>query len=264
MTVPGLDRGIAILRLFRRDRHHLSPMQIAAELDIPRSTVHRLLAGLTDLGLLRRTGDGRYGLDAGVLTLGFEYLASNDIVALAGPLLEALRNETNWSTHLAIRQGRNIVYLSRYASRAAVTRNVAIGTSLPAHATMMGRVLLSQLEPTELHDLYGNGELHAAEPRGPASVGDLRRMIDADRTRGFAAATGFYEPGVRAAAAGVRDMSLSIVAAINATAPGNDEGELATVAAAVRATADRISRLLGAPERLPQVDFTNTGEEQWV
>lgn len=264
MSVPGLDRGVAILRLFRRDRQLLSPMQIAAELEIPRSTVHRLLAVLTDLGLLRRTGDGRYGLDAGVLTLGFEYLASNDIVALAGPLLESLRDATNWSTHLAIRQGRNIVYLSRYASRAAVTRNVAVGTSLPAHGTLLGRVLLSQLEPTELHQLYDGIDLLVDDPRGPASVADLQRMIDADRQRGFAAATGYHEPGVRAAAAGIRDMNLSIVAAINAIAPGSDERELDVVAAQVRATAAGISRLLGAPDQLPQVDFANKGEEECI
>lgn len=259
MAAPGLERGLAILRLFRRDRPNLGPGEIATALAIPRSTVHRLLVALMDQQLVRRLGDGRYTLDVGVLTLGFEYLASSDIVTLAGPLLETLRNTTNWSTHLGIRQGRNVMYLSRYASRAAVTRNVAIGSSLPAHATLMGRVLLAQLEPTELHALYDGVDLRALAPQGPADLAELQQMIDADRARGYAAAASFYEPGVRAVAAPVRDMTLSIVAAVNATAAVADGAELDEVACAVRAAADGISRLLGAPEVLPELAL-NRGE----
>lgn len=263
MSVPGLERGLAILRLFRRDRPNLTPAQIAGELGIPRSTVHRLLTELIEQQLVRRLGDGRYTLDVGVLTLGFEYLASSDIVSLAGPPLEALRNATNWSTHLGILQGRSVIYLSRYASRATVTRNVAIGSSLPAHATLMGRVLLSQLEPTELRALYAGIDLRAEAPRGPADVSELLQRIEEDRARGYAAATSAYEPNVRAIAAPVLDMSLSVVAAINATAVVNDNTDPTSVAPAVCATAGSISRLLGAPETLPQLSF-NRGEKACI
>lgn len=248
MSVPALERGIAILRLFRRDRSHLTAPQVAAELSLPRSTVHRLLVELEGLGLVRREGEGRFALDSGVLLLGFEYLASQDIVALASPVLEQLRDETNWSTHLAIRQGVSIVYLSRFASRAAVTRNVAVGSSLPAHATLMGRLLLSDLEPTELLALYDGAVLERVTPDTPVDLGELQRLIQQDRERGYAASTGFYEPGVRTIAAPIRDASLKIVAAINGTAV-NDEGiAMAQAMAPIRAAADRISRLLGAPE----------------
>lgn len=264
MSVPGLERGIAILRLFRRDRALLAPVDIAGELAIPRSTVHRLLGELCELGLVRRTGDGRYGLDAGVLSIGFEYLASNDVAAMAGPVLEALRDETNWSTHLAVRQGRSIVYLSRYASRAAVARNISVGSSLPAHATLMGRVLLADLEPTELRALYADADLSGGGPDAPRSVAELQHLIDADRSRGYAAAVGFYESGVRAVAAPVRDLSLSTIAAINATAVGSDAADLPHVTAAVAHAASRLSRLMGAPAAMPEIAFTNMEHEKWV
>lgn len=261
MSVPGLERGIAILRLFRRDRARLAPAQIAAELSIPRSTVHRLLIELSGLGLIRRADDGRYALDAGVLTLGFEYLASNDVVAVAGPVLEALRDQTNWSTHLGIRQGRSIIYLSRYASRASVSRNVSAGSRLPAHATLMGRVLLADLEPTELRALYADPDLADGHAEAPHSVADLQHLIDADRARGYAAATGFYEPGVRAVAAPVRDATLATVAAINATAVGGDGSDLPQVAAAVAEAAARISQLMGAPRTMPDVAIARIEQE---
>jgi len=131
MSVPGLERGIGILRLFRRDRPYLTPPQIAVELAIPRSTVHRLLAVLVDLGLLRRADDSRFALAAGVLTLGHECLASLDIVGVSRSALESLRDETGWSVHLAVRHGRSVIYLVRYASRAAVTTNIGLAHHCP-------------------------------------------------------------------------------------------------------------------------------------
>ncbi|OAN56537.1 IclR family transcriptional regulator [Sphingobium sp. TCM1] len=261
MSVPGLARGIAVLRLFRRDRAMLSPAEICSELDLPRSTVHRLLTELIDLGLIRRECDGRYALDSGVLTLGFEYLASNDLVALSAPILEELRDRTNWSTHLAVRQGTRALYLSRYPAQAAVTRNVVVGSSLPAHATVMGRVLLSDLEPTELQTLYADGASLGGGQGVPASLSELQRMIDVDRNKGYAAADGFFESGVIAIAAPVRDMSLKVVAAINAIHAGVAGENMTAMASAVVAAANAISRLLGAPAQMPVVPHAFEGEE---
>lgn len=248
MSVPGLERGVAILRLFRRDRLHLSAPQIADELHIPRSTVHRLLATLADLGLVRRVDESRFALAAGVLTLGHECLASLDVVSLAEPLLAGLRDETGWSTHIAVRQSRFVVYLARHASRAAVTTNIAVGTSLPAHATMMGRILLSSLEPQELRSLYAGVELTEHGPETPRTLAALEALIETDRARGFAVSTGFYQQGVAAVAAPVFDGSRKVIAAINATAPAEQQTvNLDAVARAVVRAAQAISVQLGAP-----------------
>jgi DNA-binding IclR family transcriptional regulator len=285
MSVPGLERGIAILRLFRGDRPCLSAPQIAAELAIPRSTVHRLLAVLVDLDLLRRTGDDRFALATGVLTLGHACLASLDVVGLADGVLADLRDATGWSTHLAIRRERSVVYLLRHASRAAVTTNITVGTTLTAHATLMGRMLLSDLKPAELRSLYAGVELAARGPETPRTVLALEALVAADRERGYAVGHGFYERGVVAVAAPVRDRSLRVVAAINATAAINsattrnaatsaagarvDESgtiDLLAVTTAVVRAADTISARLGAPVgRTGGIARSSaSGETSWV
>lgn len=257
MSVPALNRGIAILKLFRRGRRALSAPEIANELAIPRSTVHRLLVELAALGLVRREGEGRFALDAGVLTLGYEYLAGADLAPLAEPLLERLRDETNWSAHLGVRQGRDVIYLSRCPSRAALQRNVGVGSVLPARQTLMGRILLSDLEPTELRALYADDEDRLSE----AQIHELQHLIEDDLKRGFVADTGYFEAGVQAVAAPVHDGSLKIVAAINAAAPigQSDVG----VAKAVCAAAETLSRMLGAPENIHQTAPIAPGETVW-
>ena len=249
MSVPGLERGIAILRLFRRERPYLSAPQIAAELAIPRSTVHRLLTALGDLDLIRRTDDGRIALSSGVLTLGHECLMSLDVVGAADLVLASLRDEIGWSTHLAVRHGRSVTYLVRHASRAAVTTNITVGMSLPAHATLMGRALLAELERDELRSLYESSELTPHSSQTPRTLQELERMLAADRERGFVASCGYYETGVAAIAAPVRDVSRRIVAAINATAPARTPAatDQDRVVTAVIKAAGEISERLGAP-----------------
>ena len=251
MGAPSLVRAVAILRLFRRDRAELSAPEVIAELGLPRTTVHGLLGDLVALGFLRRLPGARYALDAGVLTLGYEYLASSGLTNLAAPVLEALRNETGWSAHLAVRQGTQIVYLSRFASRAAITRNVSVGTSLPAHATVMGRILLADLEPMELRELYRDYDFAPGGAGGVTSLAELERMIRADHARGFVSSPGFHEHGVRVVAAPVHDGSLQTIAAINATSVGGAVEDLPAVCAAVQRAGRAISRLMGAPEHIP-------------
>jgi DNA-binding IclR family transcriptional regulator len=92
-------------------------------------------------------------------------------------------------------------------------------------------------------------------------------LIVADRDRGFAVSRGFYERGVAAVAAPVRDASLRIVAAINATAPAGerDAADLDAITAAVVRAANAISAQLGASARSAVCAAPSSlGESSWV
>lgn len=250
-AVPGLERGLNILRLYKRARPHITPPEMARELGIPRSTVHRLTSTLEELGFLQRVdGTGLFALGPAVLTIGYEYLASLDIVQLSHPILARLHNETKLSTHLAVRNGTEIVYLSRHANRATAISNVTVGTSLPAHATVMGRIMLADLSAAELHALYGKGPLPAYTDQTPTSLAALEALLIEDRRRGYAVSTAFFERGVTAIAAPIRDRTGAVAAVINVTVvdaaidPRYLHGELKD---RVLAAAAAISALLGAP-----------------
>lgn len=253
-AVPGLERGLRVLGLFRRARATIAPPEMARELGIPRSTVHRLVLTLEELGFLRRVAGGAYALGPAVLTIGFEYLGSLDIVQLSNPVLARLHDETSWSTHLAVRNGTDIVYLSRHASRAAVTNNVSVGSALPAHATVMGRVMLADLAPAELRALYGGKRLPRYTEQTPTTLAALEALLAEDRRRGYAVSVSFFERGVASVAAPVRDHSGHAVAAINATAvdAASDRAFLdGALKDRMLAAAAEISAMLGAPSTKP-------------
>ncbi len=219
--VPALTRGLDILRLFKRTRPVITAPEMARELGIPRSTVHRLAQVLEAMGFLQRTNGGRdYTLGPAVLTIGFEYLGSLDVVGLAEPVLMRLRDDTGYSAHLVTRNGTEIVYLSRYPGRTTISSSISVGATLPAHATVIGRVLLSDLSPEDLRALYPGPALERHTDQTPATPAKLESMLAEDRRRGYVAATSFFEPGLTTVAAPVRDHSGKIIAAISITALG--------------------------------------------
>jgi DNA-binding IclR family transcriptional regulator len=251
-SVPALERGLNILRLFKRSRAAISPPDMARELGIPRSTVHRLVLALEEMGFLRRVeGGGSYALGPAVLNIGFEYLGSLDIVELSNPVLARLRDETNCSTHLAIRSGTDVVYLSRHASRATITSNVSVGSVLPAHATVIGRVMLADLAHDELAALYRGRALERFTGHTPTTLGALETLLDEDRRAGHAISRSFYERGVTSVAAPVRDGTGRVVAAINAVAvdPAAESFVRGDLKDRVVAAAAALSAMLGAPAR---------------
>ncbi len=223
--VPALQRGLQILRMFRRDRQVLGAPEIAAELGIPRTTVFRLLQTLEHMGYIRRAnGDRDYRLGVAVLTLGFEFLASQEINELARPILERLRDRTGFATHLVAREERDVVYLLRIPGYSVLNTSIVVGTRLPAHATIMGRVLLSDLTDDELDALYAGQTLSARSPQTPTTIEALKALLREDRKRGYVISESFYERGINAIAAPVRDASGRVVAVINLIARDGEAG----------------------------------------
>lgn len=256
-TVPGLERGLRLLCEFSRHEKTLSAPELAKRLDVPRSTVFRLLTTLERMGFVERGEGGRdYRLGMAVLRLGFEYLASLELTEIGRPLLERLRDVIGHSTTLVVRDGRSIVYVAKSVVQTPFVSSVNVGTRLPAHATVLGRVLLEDLTLPQLRELYPEEHLQAYTEHTPASVLDLFNMVQQDRERGYVLEEGFFERGISTVAAPVRDRSGKVVAALGATIPGPHiaAAQMERIVQEVCANAAEMSRLLDhAPEQGAQV-----------
>lgn len=222
--VPALERGLRMLQAFSKDVPVQSLGELARELDLPRATVFRLADTLEHLGfLIRDVETGEYRVGAAALKLGWNYLSALELPEIAWPYLSRLRYWTGASVHMAVRDGTEIVYVSRLPANAALTSNIRVGSRLPAHATSMGRAILQDLEEDELFELYrGSRELAPFSAETPATVVELRGLASRDAANdGIVISRGYYEKGVVSVAAPVRDGADRVVAAINITAPSD-------------------------------------------
>ena len=245
--VPALERGLRLLGEFGGDSRTLSAPELARRLDLPRSTVFRLLTTLETMGFLERTGGGNeYRLGLAVLRLGFEYLSSLELTELGQPVIARLCDAIRYPVNLVVRDHRSIVYVAKVTPPTPFSSAVRVGTRLPAHATVLGRILLEDLSLAELRALYPEEHLEVFSDSTPKTVLELFNMVEVDRQRGYVLGEGFFESNISTIAAPVRDHSGHIVAALGATITSGhiDEARMDEMVLRVRGTADEISGLL--------------------
>jgi DNA-binding IclR family transcriptional regulator len=220
--VPGLERGLRILTEFSPREPVLDAPELSRRLGIPRTTVFRLLQTLESLGFLERADrDRNYRLGVAVLRLGFEYLSSLELTDLGLPLIEMLRDETGLTSHIVIRDGRDIVFVAKAQSHAPIFSSVKVnvGTRLPAHATTHGQVLMGDLTLDELRTLFPEPKLERFTPQTPETVEALYERIREDADRGYAVSESSFERGISVVSAPVRNDTGRIVAVITTTVP---------------------------------------------
>ncbi len=250
--VPALARGLQLLSQFSREQPELSGAELARQLELPRASVFRMLCTLEQAGFLERCVDGvHYKLGLGVLRLGFELLASMELTELGRPVIEELRERSGYSAHLVVRDGREVVFIAKVAGRSSLFQSVQVGARLPAHATVLGRVLLSDLSAGELAALYRHASLAAYTGKTPTTLSALSELIAQDRQRGHGISMGGYESGISTVAAPVFSGPGKVAAAISVTVPAQsiEAPELAELVAmvcdAARQLSDRLQHLPG-------------------
>lgn len=246
--VPGLERGLLILSAFNREQKELGAPELASRLQLPRSTVYRLLMTLENLGFLERSHCGRkYCLALPVLRLGFEYLASLNLVQIGEQVLRRLSEKTASQCNLVVRDGRAAVYVARVAPPTPFVSSLSIGTRLPIHATVAGRVLAQDLSLEELQVLYSEKELEIHTDQTPKNLEQFLALINIDKERGYALGNAFFEKNISTVAAPVRDQSGLVVAALGVTVMQSeviDGLNLDELAVSAKAAADELSLLL--------------------
>lgn len=252
--VPALSRGLELLQQFNRREPSLSGADLARRLKLPRASVFRMLQTLERTGFVERVGAGHaYRLGVGVLRLGFECLASMELVEHGRALLDTLRDDTGFSAHLVVRDGTEVVFVAKAAGRSSVFSSVQVGARLPVHATALGRVLLGGVGSAELAALYAGRTLDAYSAQTPTSLARLKKLVDADARQGYAVSEGGFEPGISVVAAPVYGRTSSVAAAISLTvqAPHLAPAQVQSLLAAVRGAAARLTQRCGGQAPTP-------------
>lgn len=219
--VPALQRGMQLLGQFSRGERELTGADLSRRLDLPRASVFRLLQTLEAMGFVERVGDGpNYKLGIAVLRLGFEYLASMELTEHGRPIIDDLCGATGLSAHLVVRDAREAVIVAKSAGRSFMFNSIQVGARVPAHATVLGRVLLGDQSAEDLAALYAGVHLEPYTTQTPTTLAALQTLVAADAQRGYGISQGGFEAGLSTVAAPVFDDDHQhIAAAVSVTVP---------------------------------------------
>jgi IclR family acetate operon transcriptional repressor len=228
--------------------------ELASRLDIDPSSSYRILATLEQQGFVVQLPRGRkYALGFAPLMLADSVLRRMDVVSQAGAHLGALVAATGESSHLAVLQGTQAVFVCRETAAAFLRVETAIGSAEPAHCTAVGKALLAEHDERELRSLFPTGVLQRYTDQTIASLEGLVDEVARTRSRGYAYDDEELHPGVRCLAAPVRGHSGRIIAAIGISGPSTrlTRERLPGLAAAVRHAAEALSVEMGARGATP-------------
>ncbi len=214
--VQSLERGLAVIQAFSRERPRLTLSDVARETGMTRAAARRFLLTLEHLGYV--SSDGRlFSLRPRVLQLGYAYLSSFSLAQNAQDHLEELAEQLHESCSASVLDGDDIVYVARASTNRIMTIGLSVGTRLPAYCTSMGRVMLAFLDDSAIDDYLDRAEL---VPRTSRTVTDpvaLRAELMRVRHQGYCVMDQELEDGVRSVAVPVHDAGGRVVAAINAS-----------------------------------------------
>ena len=219
--VPGLMRGLAVLELFDSLHTEMTITEIADKLELNRSSAFRLIYTLEHCGFLRRLSQKTYALDSRVMALGFHSLSKLSLNELAVPVMKSLREQVKIAVHLSILDGTDVVFIHNLQSMGAFTSNLQIGTRWPAHATVIGQLMLARLSSTELEKRYANfTDWNSFSELTPTSLKQLIKRLDSIRDEPFLISWGHYNSDMAACASPVfNQLNLNIVGVISVSCP---------------------------------------------
>ncbi|MFD8568855.1 IclR family transcriptional regulator [Streptomyces sp. NPDC059639] len=237
------DRLLAVLGAFDQDHPALTLTDLARRAALPPATAHRLVGALAGWGALERDEAGRYHVGLRLWELAALAPRGLGLRQAALPFLEDLYEATHENVHLAVRDGRDVVYIERLSGRGAVGVHSRVGARWPLHATGVGLVLLAHGE-RDLQDGYAAEGLAAFTPYTVTDPGRLRGMLAEVRRSGIAVSDRQITDDALSVAAPVRGPHGDVVAAVSLVVPVADARTPALVPA-VRLAGRGISRALG-------------------
>lgn len=146
--VTALSRGLELLRAFGAGEEYLGNAELSSRTGIPRPTVSRLTYTLTQLGYLQRNEHlEKYRLGAGVLALGYRYLANMGIRDIARPHLQRFADATDCNVSLGTADRTSMMYLETCHGSGPLIMRLEVGSRLPMATSAIGRAWLCGLSP---------------------------------------------------------------------------------------------------------------------
>jgi DNA-binding IclR family transcriptional regulator len=177
------DKLSAILSAFEQERRPLSLTEVAEHAELPLSSAHRMVGEMVTKGLLTRTPDNRY--QVGLRLWGLAQSVGHQLRETAHPYVQDLYSLTGETSHLAIRDGREVLYIFRLYGTKRMARSSWSGGRLPLHTTAVGKVILAH-EEKWVQDAFLDLQMGQSTRNTITHPATLARDLEQIRAQGYA------------------------------------------------------------------------------
>lgn len=240
-----VDKAIDLLFQLSHDGEPQGVTALARALELPKASVHRLLATLTRRQLIERDERRRYSPGPALLALGLQRLDRDPVAAASRSELEAAATELGETVFLAAPRGGKLLVLDKAEGSGFLRAAPRVGEAIPIHATAVGKLVLAHA-PDAVS--LGGGALAAFTDETTTTHEQLASEVRRAALRGWAENRGEWISGLSVVAVPVfrGDQMVAALAVAAATACVDALGTL-VLAERLRSAASRIASRLEPP-----------------
>ncbi|TCV94277.1 IclR family transcriptional regulator [Biostraticola tofi] len=185
--VKSAERTFRLIELVAGNRHGLTFSQMQASLEIPRSSAHSLIQEFLDNDYLIYLPDNRkYYAGLALIKMAANCIETTDLIQDLRLLTTFLSKKLGKTSHAAILDGNQVVYLAKAQGGEDVSLMRNIGNHLPAHCTAVGKMLLSQYADNDVMQLYADRPLEKMTLDSIGTMAVLLHELKQVRRQGYA------------------------------------------------------------------------------
>jgi len=239
--LQSAERTLSVLELLA-ERPGTTLSEIAQTTGLPLATTHRIARMLTAKGYIGREPDGRrYRLTGKMLEVGARGYREPELLEVARPALEELRDATGETAHLAVLSGEQALVVASVEGRERFRVCTPPGACDEVHCTAIGKALAAFQDPPLIPT-----KLKRFTPNTITGKRAFAKELELVRQSGLAFDREEAASGVCCLAAPVFDRHGKCIAAVGVSGPASRLSEKEGAASkAVVAAAKRVSAALG-------------------
>lgn len=223
-TVKSVERAADILLLLHNNNKKLGVSEIANQLDLNKSTVHRILASFEVKGLVKKTADEKYGIGLGIFAMGLQVSKEYSVLEIIKPYMRRLMNEVGEAVNISMLEDyfngkyRTIMVAKEYSTESVLLANFHEGTFSDAHISAVGKCLLAYSKKVDLSKI-SEESLSQYTENSITTKSDLLTKIDEVRKIGYAVDNEEREMGLFCVAVPIFDADGDVSFAISISGP---------------------------------------------
>lgn len=244
-------KGLRLLETLAQSEKPRGVSDLAHELEMTKSNVHRLLQTLQAHGYVRQVPiNSSYEMTTKIWELGNHVIRRMDLVTLARPAMLRLAEQTGETVHLSVLEDIDVIYLDKIESAHHIRAHTSVGSRAPAFTVATGKAMLAHMPDDYLERFRPH--LRAYTDTTRTTIEALREDIRQTRAQGYAVVPlGEWRDGIAACACAILGRSAELVGAIGMSGPDSrvKKKQLKLIAPKVVEAAQTISAALGYAQR---------------
>lgn len=214
VLVPAVARAVAVLELLEHTRQSMSLARLAANLAVPKSSLHSLCGTLKALGYLRRHEDGEFFLGPRVMRLATAFAAGTSPAREFMALVAEAAPAPHQTALLSVLEGVDVQCVALHHGVPALGLAYGVGTRWPAHRAATGRAMLAFQDEAQVKRLFPASRFPPFMNQPAMSRAELLRDLACTRESGYVVDDEGARQGVYCVAAPVFDAGGQVVAGL--------------------------------------------------